>query len=223
MKKLIWIVLASFFFILTGCHQQLKGNGNQQTATRNISTFKNVRILGNYQVNIKVGQPPQVSITADQNLIPYVVTHVHGRTLDITTKSGYSLLFSQTPVINVTTDNLANINLIGSGTVTASDIKADDFDLKVVGSGTATLSGIANDLNISVMGAGNVVANNLIAKDVEVRSAGSGNVEVFANNTLDIKVSGSGKVQYHGNPNKIEQKIAGTGLITGTSSNAKTN
>lgn len=219
-KILLKVFTITSLLLLSACHQQIKGNGNPQTATRTVEPFKIVRVFGEYQVNVKVGQPPQVSITTDGNLIPYIVTRVHGKTLDINTKARYSILANQPPVINIVTNNLEGISVIGNGSITASDIKSDDFILKLVGSGNANLSGQVEDFEIQLLGSGSISANNLISKNVDVRLAGSGNASIYGTNKLNIKVSGNGKVQYHGNPVEIDQKIAGSGEVSGTSTSA---
>jgi hypothetical protein len=48
---------------------------------------------------------------------------------------------------------------------------------------------------------------------VKVRISGSGNASVWANESIEAKISGSGDIDYRGNPNKEITKISGSGSI----------
>lgn len=216
MRK-IFLMLCGFvpLALLAGCQHTIQGDGIKQSETRQVDTFQSIRVVGNYQVNVNIGTTQQVSITTDNNLIPYVKTDVRDKTLIIQTKNGVMLQSSTIPQIDITTKQLSDIGVVGSATMNASGINADKFEISTSGTGNANVSGTTDKLKIKLVGSGQIVADNLIAQKAEVNLVGTGMISVQAVKKLEINLSGAGKVQYYGEPRELEQKISGSGEITG--------
>lgn len=211
-----WIGIFGILVLwLTGCTHQVQGSGVKETTTRNLEPFAAVRLVGNYQINILVGRAQQVSVTTDNNLIPYIQTRVRGKTLSVSTKARYLLKPTQMPTVNVTVPELKEVTVVGNGTININGVKTDQFEMKIIGTGTINAAGTTEENIIKVVGSGQVAANNLLAQKALVKLVGTGNVAVYASNQLDVKVSGTGKVQYYGEPRNVNQKIAGSGEVMG--------
>jgi Putative auto-transporter adhesin, head GIN domain len=69
------------------------------------------------------------------------------------------------------------------------------------------------ELRIFIAGPGDVDAGGVASQDVTVKSAGSGNADVAPRDEIDIHIAGSGDVNLHTNPRKVETHIAGSGRI----------
>lgn len=214
-KRLLFILGFLMALILTGCQQNIKGNGSKQIETRDLPPIETIRLVGNFQANINIGPTQQVSLTSDSNIIPYIQTEVDDKNLTIKTKRGYILQPTQPPQFDITVNRLTNLTIIGSGSVNASSISADDFEIKIMGSGNANLAGSAKEVEIKIIGSGQIVANNLVAEKAKVQLLGAGNIAVYANKKLNIHVSGDGNVKYYGEPREVEQKISGNGEVIG--------
>ena len=76
------------------------------------------------------------------------------------------------------------------------------------------LSGKATDFTVSISGSGDINAYDLIADNVDATVSGSANIKVTANKEIIAKVSGSGDIDYRGNPEKIDTKVSGSGDIS---------
>lgn len=215
MKQWIGILLVSSTLVLTACSHHVKGSGTKETTNRAVESFNTVRVVGNYQVNITVGKPQQISITADNNLTPYIETHIKNNALYVETKKRYILEPTQVPTLDINVDNLKDVMVVGNGVVNANGIKTEGFDIKIVGMGNVTAAGTAKKVEIKMVGSGQVAANNLTAQTAEVKMVGAGNIAVFASDQLIVRVSGSGKVQYYGEPRTVDQKISGSGEVIG--------
>ncbi len=223
-RKLLSLVVAlSLCFMLVACTKEVKGNGNKETVNRDVSRFSAIDLQGNYQLNVTVGSPQQVSITTDSNLIQYIHTKVKGKTLIVSTQKHIALNTAQPPIISIAVQNLNQVNLSGNGVISINGIKTGEFDLAVNGNGHATLGGNVQDFEVNLNGNGEVIANDLIADAAEVKLDGNGNINVYASKKLTIKLNGSGKVQYYGEPRELEQKINGNGEVTGIPLNAQKN
>ena len=67
---------------------------------------------------------------------------------------------------------------------------------------------------MSISGSGDFSGFDLNADNTEVSISGSGNVEVVSNSSIKAYVSGSGDVDYKGNPDKEDTKVSGSGRIS---------
>lgn len=225
---------------LTACHREntVTGNGSKQTTTRTVASFQNVELNGSFQVVI-VGQMPQhLALTADSNLLPYYTTTVKDNTLIIDTAKDVNPKPTQAPVVEISVPNLQAININGAATLNATQLAGDKLAvtvrgtgkgnisattkeeyIKVEGSGNLTLGGQTNKAALKVEGAGKINGQGLSANDVNVDVSGAGYVSVTARQSIDVKVEGTGLVEYYGNPSKITQSISGVGKVIGISSN----
>jgi hypothetical protein len=104
-------------------------------------------------------------------------------------------------------------NISGSGDVEATIKIADKLDVSVSGSGKLVASGSANAVKTMISGSGRVRAANLETNTCEVKIAGSGSVEIHVKSELNANISGSGSVDYRGNPNHINANSSGSGKV----------
>ena len=108
MLRKITILLLSIWtaLFLTSCEEHVKGSGVTKIAERNVPPFNILRVVGDFKVNVTSGQPQKISISADDNILPYIITKSRGQTLILDAKQGYLIQPSQTPLITITTPNL---------------------------------------------------------------------------------------------------------------------
>ena len=117
-------------------------------------------------------------------------------------------------IVGKTTLKASNFETAMSGSGDIS-IKLDVNSLaaSMSGSGDMALSGRTTDFDASISGSGNIDAYDLIADNVNATVSGSANMKVTAKKAIDAKVSGSGDIDYRGNPEKISTKVSGSGNI----------
>ena len=93
MKKLYFTIIALSIVAITGlsgCFLNcVHGSGNSKTITRNVGEFEGVEISGGYKVILKQDSSYGVKITADDNLLKYIKTNVHGGMLHIYNKRSF--------------------------------------------------------------------------------------------------------------------------------------
>jgi hypothetical protein len=104
-------------------------------------------------------------------------------------------------------------DISGSGKVNIALSITDVANFELSGSGKVEASGTANTVKASISGSGKVLAANLEVNRCEIRIAGSGDVEVNVKNEIDANITGSGSVNYKGNPSKINSHSSGSGKI----------
>ncbi|MFD2562427.1 head GIN domain-containing protein [Aquimarina rubra] len=219
-----------------GNGKKIEGDGNMVTKTRTTSEYDQVKVKGSLDVSLVSGSEGNIKIEGESNLIPYVKTEIEGEALKIYVEKGYYLKVSKGKklIVTVPFKDLNKVSLSGSGDIYSDDvIKATDFTTSVSGSGDVRLAveansiessvsgsgdlilkGSTNNLECKVNGSGDVKAYDLKAKDVIASVNGSGDIKVTSTSSLKARVTGSGDIDYQGNPEKEDKKVSGSGDIT---------
>jgi hypothetical protein len=237
MNKLLWIGL----FLLAGlvsCDirnaKKVKGNGMVKTDERAVSTARNIRIEGDYAVTLVPDSRSFVTIEADDNLLPYIVTrNEDGGTLVIRTQEGFRLQTSRRVNVHIHTDQLLSLNISGSSAVTGEGkfsggdhlsldisgsgkvvlaVNTPTVDADISGSGQMTVNGETRLLKLDISGTGNFRGEDLKAEEASVEITGSGDARVFADAKLKADITGSGHVYYKGNAS-VTTDITGSGAV----------
>jgi hypothetical protein len=208
----VFVILLSV--IANGClfGPSVSGSGHVTSETRNMSGFSNVSLEGSGRLVIAQGGVESLTVTADDNLMPYIQTEVRGGTLVLGQKNGVSLSPSTDIVFKVTTRKLDTLDISGSGVAEAKGLQSAKMKIDVSGSGEISADGAADDLDIDISGSGRFRGEGLKSKRTRVDISGSGSALVASSETLNATVSGSGSIEYVGDP-RVHQDISGSGTI----------
>jgi len=239
MKKSI--LLITMILIGTSAHAQwwkrIKGNGNTITQTRQTANYDKVSVSGSFDVQLVRGEEGEITLKGEENLLEHIEVYVKNNVLILKVKDNINLSSSwnKTITIEVPVIEITGVKLSGSGDIsTQTTLKATDFNaavsgsgdislaieatnlyVQISGSGDINLSGSADDLTVKVSGSGDVNAYDVAAQDATVTVSGSADVTLTVKGTLNAKVSGSGDIQYKGNPKKVVSKVSGSGDVNG--------
>jgi len=104
-------------------------------------------------------------------------------------------------------------SVAGSGNLALDAIDQDKLNINLAGSGDITANGKVHTLHMNLAGSSQAKTGGLAADKVDLNIAGSGDVEVAPKDDLDVKVAGSGKVVLLSEPHNIESHIFGSGQI----------
>jgi hypothetical protein len=211
-------ILVFLLFLLAACSDDgdgdaIRGSGTMITETRAVSGFDQISLEGFGEVIVEVGPVESLTIEAEDNVMPYLVTETDGRTLEIKTKDDTSFRDIEGPVYTITVPHLVTVSIAGSGIVTATGIDTDSFEVSISGSGDVAPVGSVASLTVSIGGSGDFRGEELVATDAKVSIGGSGSVLVNATDTLDVTIGGSGDVTYLGDP-ALTLSIGGSGTVT---------
>jgi len=211
MKKITIGFLAACVVSTTGCHWVgVHGNGHIKTDERPVSAFANIDIRGAFTVDWQSGAP-SLSITTDENLLPYVDSNVSGDTLHLRTREQIRPTHGIWVVISSPTRAGARIS--GAVKVAAKQLSGSKFALESRGASRVSLEGKVDELLADMTGASELAANELQTKTAESSTTGAGDAEVAVAETLKVVITGAGTVKYSGNPPTIEKHISGVGSI----------
>ncbi len=102
----------------------------------------------------------------------------------------------------------------GSGDMQVQEVRANTIDLNLSGSGDIEIvEGQVERQNILIGGAGRYLADAVSSDEVNVQVTGSGYAAVWARDRLDATVSGSGDIEYVGQP-VVVTHISGSGRVS---------
>ena len=200
MKRIVFVLFTSVLF-LTSCSitiddenvvNQEKGDGNIVSQERTASGFYAVKMVGTANVNVRQSDEYKVVVTTDNNLQDFVWTEVKNNVLYINTKPNTNIKPTKL-IVDVHLPELQSIDLEGVGNVRLS-------------------SGKASDLKISLTGVGNVDAENFQVQNLVIEHSGVGKATVWATNSLNGTLSGIGNILYKGNPT-VNLNISGIGKV----------
>lgn len=232
---IIGAVLLSFTSCKKGGLFCYKGDGNIVTEVRDHDGFKNISLEMGGTIYLEQGKDYDVQIEASENLMEIIETEVSGSTLEIDLKKGTCLKNSGEIKIYITTPDIQDISISGSGDVYARNLLAvDDLDISISGSGNFELDSLDIDnLDVSISGSGDLYLNsidtvntqkirisgsgdinsfNMPVLKSDISISGSGDCEVHVVNELEVNISGSGDVVYKGHP-LVYQNISGSGSV----------
>ncbi len=239
MKKIITLSLV--FLLTMSCSAQwgkkIKGNGNMVTIDRSVGDYDAIALSGWFDLDLVDGQEGKITLEGESNLLEYIRTEVKDGKLVIKVKKGINLKpssWNEGIRITVPVESVSSIALSGSGDIVGkTTIKADNFKTAMSGSGDITLTveannvkasmsgsgditliGKADNFDVNISGSGDIKAYELEADNVDATVSGSADIKVTAHKMLKARVSGSGDIQYRGNPTKVDTKTSGSGDIS---------
>jgi hypothetical protein len=220
--------------LLVSCGECIEGVGDATVEKRTVESFETLEINGAIDVTIRqalISDLNRIEVSAQENLIPYIITHIDGARLIIEIDE---CVKASVPIeISVTCTNIERIYNNGSGNVlTTNTLKADDFDVENTGSGNMvltlraddldiensgsgdiTLDGDATDLTVENSGSGSFNSFSMKVFNADVSNSGSGSLMVSVKDKLEAELSGSGDIRYKGDPQEINLKSDGSGNI----------
>lgn len=112
---------------------------------------------------------------------------------------------------NFFTVNDILLHISGSGDMDLG-LDADDIEADITGSGNMIIEGTGDSLDSRISGSGDVRAFDLEVNRAKFDITGSGDAEITVFNELDVRISGSGDVKYKGNPS-VDVVITGSGRV----------
>lgn len=193
--------------------ETIVGSGNLTSEERQVKEFSAVEIAGSADVDITIGEVQSVTVEAEDNILPLVETTVRGDRLVIGTKINTSISPTRPIRVTITVTSLNAARITGSGNINIEGIDADSVELEVAGSGDITATGSAERVEVSLSGSGNILGGELEARTANVSINGSGDITVYASESLDATIRGSGNVGYRGNPAHVDESIPGSGAV----------
>ena len=245
MKKFFALFIALCTFAAVSA-ADIPGNQDLKQDSRLVTEFQQVVVTADFNIKLDYAITPKVTVEAESNLLPYIITEVKGKTLNIYVEKKTRLAPNYPITITLSTSMLNKLQFKGEGNVTADGIPSDKMDLSLAGKGQCNITNLkTGSLKIAATGdfdlsmkdvisnsgvkismADNVTANinNFTAPKLEVEAnslEGSrwGSVQTDA---LTLKVTNAGNMDFTGFAGKdvnVTMTSTGTVSMSGTARN----
>lgn len=217
--------VVSTSFSITGAGPAVVAKGPVKKESRTVGKFSRVKVSDAFDVEVRVGGTPSVTIEAPQDVLSIIDTSVVGDTLRIRNKKSVSY---KAPVrVRIVAAKLEGLEMSGASSVKALGAKADRFDLNLTGAGHVELDGQIRDLtidsagasainlkgkadrvNISASGASAIEASTFKAGDVRITCDGASTAKFGALRSLDARADGASQISYR-SVSKVKRSEAG--------------
>jgi len=231
-----YVLLFALLGLFSSCEKDLciHGSGPIVNQTLDIQELNGFDLFGSFNVILKNGSTQKISAIGQQNIIDQLSNDVNNGIWRVALNEGCYDDYSLTIEIEVPNINefgisgsgsiqivdefsaLNNLNVFNSGTgeiFTNDSLLISTFlNIDISGSGNINLKGKVPSQSITISGSGDYLGFGIESNTCVVSIPGSGNCDVNAINTLDVFLSGSGSVYYHGSP-IINSNITGSGTI----------
>ncbi len=188
------------------------GSGNETSESRSVAGFAAVAFGGGGRVVVEQTGAESLTITAEDNVLPFLTSEVRAGRLMLGVRSDTSIRTTKAIVYRVTVKTLSEIELSGSGSVEATRIDADRLTIVSHGSGRLTVAGKTDRQDVTLTGSGSYRGENLDSREGTITISGSGRAIVRVSDRLDAEVSGSGSVEYIGHP-VVRRNVSGSGSV----------
>ncbi len=215
MKKITVILLLFASAIFTACSKDaIRGNGPTATETRNVDNFNGVQSNGDITVNIIKGAVKKVEIQGYRNILDILETFVTNNTLIVKYNNRYNNIRNSNVTINITVPDLSLVATNGSGDVSINGFdNGTTLESKINGSSDIVIRNSRyNNVILDVNGSGHLKSSGLQANNADATIHGSGDIEIACQQKLKARIFGSGSVMYWGNPT-LDVEISGSGKV----------
>jgi hypothetical protein len=240
MVKLMRWILPVVAVSLGGCEmmdpnfERVRGSGRLTSEERQVFGFDRVHFANFGDLRIEQGDRESLKIEAEDNILPRIRTEIEDGRLVIHTERGVSISPTVPVRYTLVVRNISELELSGSGTITASPLRSPDLRVglpgsgeihleqldaerlhsEISGSGEIELRGTVTTQEVDISGSGDYEAGDLQSDSTRVRISGSGGARVWARESLSANISGSGDVRYYGSP-RVTKSVSGSGDVDG--------
>lgn len=234
------LMAAAIMIAMSGCKAGEQGDNMVKVAdrdlkreTRTVGNFDAVTLIGSYDVVYSQGKTTKVEVVAPDNVMDKITTEVKNGTLTISTKkiAGVTVISrtSDDVTVYVTSPVVTQMNLIGSGDITAKGpVKSDRLKLNLQGSGDMDFNNIeCKNLTANLQGSGDMKINKVSTSETALlQLQGSGDFEVGDADSpkLVVNLQGSGDMNINrvSSADIVSTTLQGSGDMTLSSINCKT-
>lgn len=218
-------------FFLNSCIVGVSGNGKVQEENRTTEEFNGIHASGMYEIHLVQDEDYRLKVVADENLLSLIRTEVNGGILEI--RSEENIREAEALDIYISAPNIDEIDLSGAvelrgkGVFKGKELKiessgaaqidlslgVDRLSLDLSGASEVKLSGAADRVRIESSGASEIKMFSLKAQYVSVDVSGASDLELYAEEELQIEASGASEIEYVGNARITRQNLSGASNV----------
>ncbi|HEU4867310.1 MAG TPA: head GIN domain-containing protein [Actinomycetota bacterium] len=199
----------------SGSGENVTGSGNLKSEERPVSGFDRVSIQGIGDLQIEQSGEESLTIEAEDNLLPLLVSEVEGGRLKLGIRPNSSISATKPIVYRLKVKTLNGIDGSGSVTIDAVGLDADRLEVGLSGTVKSVLAGRATAQIVTISGAGGFDGRALTGRTAEVEVSGTGRAVVNVSDELRARASGASSIGYLGGP-EVDQQTSGVARVEKT-------
>jgi hypothetical protein len=204
----------------------------QDTETRQLGSFKGLRVSEAVDVHLKKGDKESARVEVDGVRPSDVITEVSAGYLRVHMRSG-NYQGRRSVKVYVTYVTLEKISAASASTIVSDEelktstldiavasaakvelqVQADDVSVDAASAGDIRLEGKAKSLRVEASTAGSVDAYDFECEKVEARAATAGSARINVTRSLDAQASSGGSIRYRGNPSSTNTDSSSGGSV----------
>ncbi len=189
------------------------GTGSITTEDRTADAFQHVSVGGGMHVDIAMGSPLSVTVSAQANLLPLIVTRVSGGQL-IVNVAPPGMSSSEPVTLTVVVPDLRSITLSG-GAVGSLDVTASDLAIDVSGGAQLDATGRVSTLELTTSSGAQARLSGLAADSATVAMSGGSGAELDVANDVSGTAEGGANLQLTRPPATMSVTTSGGAVIQG--------
>lgn len=192
------VALLVFVFALSACAVTppgaVTGSGKMVTESFNVRDFDQIRLGTSGVLYIEQGDVFNLTVEADDNVLPVLDIVVEKGVLTLRTTPEVSMLQFETLIYRMSMPAMSALDISGSGDVRVEDFTADTLSININGSGDVSFMNLdVTSLSARISGSGDLILPNVSAESIVAEVNNSGQMEMAgATESLTVITSGSG-------------------------------
>lgn len=194
------LILAALVPMMASCayvggHSAVSDNIITKNIT--VSDFHAVRVSGAMNVAYTRDSVAGVSVSAPENVMPWIVVECSDGTLEVHMKHGHPNFYGRMNVeVAASSSMLSYAGISGASSFTASDIAAGSFELNVSGASKTNISGLsASEMTIEVSGASGANVSGIAGDRLNTRVSGASEAMLAGKcGHADLSASGASEI-----------------------------
>jgi hypothetical protein len=206
------VALLAGLTLLAGCarigHPR---SGVTSTEFRQPGAFASVSVADSISVHIRIGSPASLSVTADDAVLPFVVTEVRGDGLVIAIDG--SNVSADGVRVEIVVPTLTGLSAMSSAEAVIDGLSLDGFALEAGSSADVRASGSVANLRLRASSSADVDAGELAVRTAEVELASSAHATVKAADIVEGSVRESADLVVLGQPARVEVAESSSGHV----------
>jgi len=213
---------------------KVQGSGTLAVRTYEVSSFTRLHLSVRGTVRFVVGEEEKVEVETDDNLLDYLQVVNSGRTLYVTGENKLRAPAFTALRVTVWLRQLKALNIATEGDMDCPDplrldapldlkirangnvglwVEAPALTVDIASNGNVTLRGAAGEVQMKVSSNGDLAARELRAQHLRLRNSSNGNVEVWAEQSIELQHRANGYLHYGGPARLTDVQQHGTGPV----------
>ena len=181
-------------------HTTIHASDRVVTTTREVGGFSGISLSGLGHLVAEPGSTEALTITANENILPHLISEVRGGVLHLETKDLGEIQGELHLQYHVTVRHLDEVRVSGVTTAEVHGVDARRFLVAISGVSSVVAEGRADRQDVSVSGVSAYEAEQLSTQVTHVLMSGVSHAVVNVSERLEGSLSGPSQLVYIGRP-----------------------